>query len=44
MARAASSLFGVLRKTAETGSREIQLIAAQDQFVEPSQVFEVEAL
>jgi pyridoxine kinase len=44
MARAASSLFGVLRTTAEMGSREIQLVAAQKEFVEPTQVFKAEAL
>ena len=44
LARAASSIFGVLAKTAESGSREIQLIAAQDEIVNPSRVFEVEAI
>jgi pyridoxine kinase len=36
---AGSSVHGLLRRTAETGSREIQLIAAQDEFVVPSQMF-----
>jgi pyridoxine kinase len=44
LSRAASSIFGVLAKTAESGAREIQLIAAQDQIVRPSRVFEVQAL
>jgi pyridoxine kinase len=44
LSSAASALFGVLRKTAATGAREIQLVAAQDQIVKPSQVFEAEAL
>jgi pyridoxine kinase len=44
LARAASSIFGVLAKTAESGSREIQLIAAQDEIVAPSRVFEAEKL
>lgn len=44
LSRAASSIFGVLKKTAEAGSREIQLIAAQDEFVEPSELFEAEEL
>jgi pyridoxine kinase len=44
LANAASSIFGVLTKTAEVGSREIQIIAAQNEFVEPSQVFEAEEL
>ncbi len=44
LGKAASSIFGVLKKTAEAGTREIQLITAQDEFVEPSEVFEVEEL
>jgi pyridoxine kinase len=39
MARAASSVFGVLKRTAEAGSREIALIEAQDEFVNPTQMF-----
>jgi pyridoxine kinase len=44
LARAASAIFGVLAKTAETGSREMQLIAAQDEIVNPSRVFEAKKL
>jgi pyridoxine kinase len=44
LSRAASSMFGVLAKTAEAGAREIQLVAAQDEIVAPSRLFEVEAL
>ena len=44
LARAASSVFGVLRKTAELGTREIQLIAAQNEIAEPTQVFAAEEL
>jgi pyridoxine kinase len=44
LSRAASSIFGVLAKTAESDAREIQLIAAQDQIVRPSRVFVVQAL
>src|SRR4051812_34566908 len=40
LSRAASSIFGVLKRTAEAGSREILLIEAQDEFVNPGQVFE----
>src|SRR5436309_2086974 len=36
---AASSVFGVLRRTAEAGSREILLVDAQEEFVNPSRVF-----
>ena len=39
LSRAASSIFGVLAKTAESGAREIQLIAAQDQIVKPNRIF-----
>jgi pyridoxine kinase len=44
LARAASSIFGVLAKTAEAGAPEIQLVAAQQELVEPSQTFEAEAI
>jgi pyridoxine kinase len=36
---AASSVFGLLRRTAEAGSREILTVAAQEEFVAPSRVF-----
>lgn len=38
------SIFGLLRRTAEAGSREILTVEAQDEFVAPSQVFPVEAV
>lgn len=41
---AAASVYGVLSATAKAGTREVQLIAAQDQFITPSQRFEVTAL
>jgi len=44
VSRAASSVFGVLAKTAETGAPEIQLVLAQDEIVDPSRLFEAEAL
>ncbi len=44
LSRAASAIFGVLAKTAETGAREIQLVAAQDEIVSPTRLFEAEAL
>ncbi len=40
LSAAGSSIFGILSCTADTGSREIQLIAAQDEIVTPSTVFE----
>jgi len=36
---AASSVFGLLRRTAEAGSREILTVAAQEEFVSPSRRF-----
>jgi pyridoxine kinase len=44
LSAAGSAIFGVLAKTAEAGSREIQLVAAQDQIVTPSRVFDVEKI
>jgi len=36
---AASSIYGLLRRTSEAASREILTVAAQDEFVAPSRVF-----
>jgi pyridoxine kinase len=36
---ASSSVFGLLRRTAEAGSREILTVAAQEEFVAPSRKF-----
>ena len=36
---AGSSVWGLLRRTAEAGSREILTVAAQEEFVTPGQVF-----
>ncbi len=44
LSAAGSAIFGVLTKTAEVGSREIQLIAAQDEIVKPSRVFEAKKI
>ncbi|MCW6508515.1 pyridoxal kinase PdxY [Lichenifustis flavocetrariae] len=44
LARASSSIYGLLRRTAEAGSREIALIGAQDEFVNPSTMFMPEAI
>jgi pyridoxine kinase len=44
LSRAASSIFGLLKRTADAGSREILLIEAQDEFVNPSRVFAAEPL
>jgi pyridoxine kinase len=39
LSKAASSVYGLLKATAEAGSREILTVAAQDEFVTPSQSF-----
>lgn len=44
LSRAASSIFGVLLRTAETDSREILLIEAQEEFISPSRIFQAESL
>jgi len=44
MARAASSVFGILRRTAQAGAREMLLIEAQDEIVAPSTVFKPEPM
>ncbi len=44
LSRAASAIFGVLVKTAEVGALEIQLVAAQQEIVEPTKLFKAEAL
>jgi pyridoxine kinase len=42
--KAASSIYGLLRRTEEAGSREILMVAAQDEFVAPTRVFTAEAV
>ena len=44
LSRATSSTFGILAKTAQAGTREIQLVAAQDEIVNPSRIFSAKAL
>ncbi len=44
LSRSASAIFGVLTKTAELGAHEIQIVAAQQEIVEPSWVFKAEEL
>ncbi len=44
LSAAGSAIFGVLAKTVEAGAPEIQLVAAQDEIVKPSRVFEAEQL
>ena len=42
--RAAASVYGLLRRTAEAGSREILTVEAQDEFVTPSDTFPAQAV
>lgn len=42
MARAGSAIFGILSKTVEEGEREIQIVTAQDEIVNPTRLFEVQ--
>ena len=42
LSAAASSIYGLLRRTSEAGSREIMTVAAQEEFVTPSRVFRAE--
>jgi pyridoxine kinase len=44
LARAASSVFGVLKRTADAGSGEILLVDAQEEFVTPSRAFAVDKI
>ena len=44
LAASASALFGVLRRTAEAGAREMLLIAAQEELAAPSRKFAAEAV
>jgi pyridoxine kinase len=44
LSRAASSVFGLLKRTAKAGSREILLVDAQDEFVKPSRMFQAESV
>jgi pyridoxine kinase len=42
LAEASAAVYGLLRRTAEAGSREILTVAAQDEFVTPSRRFPAE--
>jgi pyridoxine kinase len=44
LSKAASSIFGVLKRTQEAGARELLLVAAQEELMRPSRVFRAEAL
>ena len=42
LGRAAASVFGLLQRTEVAGSREILLVAAQEEFVSPTRTFDVD--
>jgi|SRR5581483_1029246 len=44
MSKAASSVFGVLKRTADKAAREMLLVEAQEELVTPSRVFEAERI
>ncbi|MBB6308738.1 pyridoxal kinase PdxY [Xanthobacter tagetidis] len=44
LARAASSIFGLLERTEKAQSRELLLVEAQDEFVAPSRLFTASAI
>ncbi len=44
LSHAASAVFGLLRATLDAGTRELALVAAQEEFVRPSRVFAPERL
>ena len=44
LSHAASAVFGLLRATLDAGTRELALVAAQEEFVRPSRVFAPEPL
>ncbi len=44
LARTASSIFGIVRRTAQAGTRELVLIEAQEELVAPGEVFRPEAV
>ncbi|MBX3513323.1 MAG: pyridoxal kinase PdxY [Xanthobacteraceae bacterium] len=44
LSNAASSIFGLMKRTKEAGSREILLVAAQDEFVSPARKFNAEKI
>ena len=44
LSRAASSVYAIVKATLDLGSRELSLVAAQDEFTNPSQLFAAEAV
>jgi len=44
IALAASSVYGLIAATAKAGSRELEIVAAQEEFVRPSRLFVAERI
>jgi pyridoxine kinase len=44
LSRSASSVFGVLKRTSDAGTREMLLIEAQEEIVRPSRIFSAEKI
>ena len=44
LSRSASSIYGLLKRTANAGSREILLVEAQQEFIKPSRTFQAESV
>jgi pyridoxine kinase len=44
LSNAASSIFGIMRRTKDANAREILIVAAQDEFVNPTQRFRAEKI
>jgi pyridoxine kinase len=44
LSRSASSVYAVVKATLDSGSRELSLISAQDEFTNPAQLFAAEAV
>ena len=44
LSKAASAVFAILHATVESGSREIQLVAAQDVIAKPTRIFDAEPI
>jgi pyridoxine kinase len=44
LSRAASAVFGILKRTVEAGAHEILLVEAQDELTKPSRMFHVEPI
>ena len=44
LSNAASSIFGLMKRTKDANSREILLVAAQEEFADPSNRFRAEKI